>query len=336
VFDFIARQKLGGTHLRFFTFYQLPIVPPQYLEEPCHWDNSFTLLDWIAPRVLELTYTAWDLEAFANDYGFNGPPFRWDENRRFQLRCELDAAFFHLYGIGREDVDYIMETFPIVKRKDEAAHGTYRTKETILLLYDTMAQAEATGQPFVSALNPPAADLRCCHPTRDFEIQNLTPGALARPLQNQRFETGAMLTAIIKALDGPTPIRQVRLAAIWALEPRLLLPYLDLAEAATWQQRIGSEAEPLPASTIAFVPTVNSAWGDAVRQLRATGLLIENLQANTWAPGTGLDSIDTSGWADGRARVVLEVIRRTNINIDEAVQQLPDNVYYLWEHAEAA
>lgn len=38
-------------------------------------------------------------------------------------RRELDAAYFHLYGIARDDVDYIMETFPIVKRKDVAAHG---------------------------------------------------------------------------------------------------------------------------------------------------------------------------------------------------------------------
>ena len=72
-------------------------------------------------RVLELTYTAWDMAPFARDLGDDGPPFRWDEERRFLLRAELDAAFFHLYGIDRDDVDYIMETFPIVKRKDIAA-----------------------------------------------------------------------------------------------------------------------------------------------------------------------------------------------------------------------
>ena len=82
--------------------------------------------------MLELTYTAWDLEPFAKDCGYDGPPFRWDEERRFLLRCELDAAYFHLYGIARDDVDYIMETFPIVKRKDEAQHGEYRTKRVIL------------------------------------------------------------------------------------------------------------------------------------------------------------------------------------------------------------
>ncbi len=91
------------------------------------------------PRVLELTYTAWDLQPFARDLGYDGPPFLWNIERRFQLRCELDARYFRLYGIAREDVAYIMETFPIVKRKDLAEYGVYRTKETILAVYDELA-----------------------------------------------------------------------------------------------------------------------------------------------------------------------------------------------------
>ena len=92
--------------------------------------------------MLELTYTAWNLQDFARDMGYDGPPFAWDEERRFLLRCELDAAFFHLYGIAAPDVDYIMETFPIVKRKDEAKFDTFRTKEKILEIYHPMAHPE--------------------------------------------------------------------------------------------------------------------------------------------------------------------------------------------------
>ena len=94
------------------------------------------------------------MEPFARDLGDDGPPFRWDEDRRFLMRAELDAAFFHLYGIDRDDVDYIMETFPIVKRKDIAAHGTYRTKEAILKIYDAMAAATSAGVPYQSELTP--------------------------------------------------------------------------------------------------------------------------------------------------------------------------------------
>ena len=95
------------------------------------------------------------MEPFARDLGDDGPPFRWDEDRRFVMRAELDAAFFHLYGIDRDDVDYIMETFPIVKRKDIAAHGTYRTKDLILEIYDAMAEATRTGKPYQTILAPP-------------------------------------------------------------------------------------------------------------------------------------------------------------------------------------
>ena len=93
-----ARQKLGGIHLSFFILNQLPVFRPVTYDQLCPWSgNGKTLRDWLWRRVLELTYSAWDLEPFAQDCGWSGPPFRWDEERRFLLRCELDAAFFHLY-----------------------------------------------------------------------------------------------------------------------------------------------------------------------------------------------------------------------------------------------
>jgi hypothetical protein len=60
-----------------------------------------------------------------------------------------------LYGIERDDVDYVMETFPIVKRKDVERYGSFRTKEAILRVYDSMAHAESTGHPYQSILDPP-------------------------------------------------------------------------------------------------------------------------------------------------------------------------------------
>ncbi len=186
VFDYVVRQKVGGLNLSFFLVAQLPVHLPNLFLQPCPWHtHSCSLQDWLLPRILELTYTAWDLESFAEDCGWSGPPFRWDYERRFLLRGELDAAFFHLY-LGTEEewqkqpdtlskafptprhaVDYIMDTFPIVKRKDEAAHGTYRTKDTILQIYDAMQHAIATGKPYKTLLDPPPADPSCCHPPRE-------------------------------------------------------------------------------------------------------------------------------------------------------------------------
>ena len=105
-------------------------------------------------RILEITYTTWDLtpsspaNAATTDHSF-----RWDEERRFLIRCELDAAYFHLYGIERDDVDYIMDTFPIVKRKDEATYGSYLTKETIIAIYDQMNESIQFGQAYQTVLD---------------------------------------------------------------------------------------------------------------------------------------------------------------------------------------
>ncbi|MFE7113866.1 Eco57I restriction-modification methylase domain-containing protein [Streptomyces sp. NPDC057654] len=133
--DYVLRQKLGGTNLSNFLFEQLPFIAPEIIAKHV---GSLT------PRILELTYTTTDMTAFARDIGDTGIPFRWDEDRRTIIRVELDALFFHLYGITRDDVSYILDTFPIVKRKDEAAHGTYRTKDLILAEYDRMAAAGLT------------------------------------------------------------------------------------------------------------------------------------------------------------------------------------------------
>jgi hypothetical protein len=155
IFDYVVRQKMGGLNLNFFYIKQFPVLRPEIQ----HSNKVLTLRD----RVLELVYTAHDLQPFAQDLGYNGPPFKWDVDRRFLIRCELDAAFFHLYGISLTDVDYIMDTFPIVKRKDEEKYKEYRTKRVILEIYDEMERAIRTGQPYQTRLNPPPGDTRTAH-----------------------------------------------------------------------------------------------------------------------------------------------------------------------------
>ncbi|SDP75585.1 Methyltransferase domain-containing protein [Actinopolyspora xinjiangensis] len=153
--DYPARLKVGGTHLNYFVYQQLPVLPPSDYHEYSPWNQKTDVCSWVSRNVLELTYTAWDMAPFAADLGDEGPPFRWDEQRRELLRAELDAAYFHLYGVERDDVDYIMETFPIVRRKDEQAHGEFRTKRLILEIYDAMAEAIRTGEPYETVLDPP-------------------------------------------------------------------------------------------------------------------------------------------------------------------------------------
>ena len=131
--DFAARQKVGGQHLNFFIVEQFPVLPPETYQRDWH---GVILSDFIKERVLELCYTAHDLKGFAEDMGYDGPPFKWDEERRLHLRCQLDALYVHLYGLTRDEAGEILDTFPIVKRQDEAKYGAYRTKDLILAYYN--------------------------------------------------------------------------------------------------------------------------------------------------------------------------------------------------------
>ena len=154
-FDYCARQKVGGVSLKYFTMRQLPAFGPPTYATAAPWAPATRIRDWLLPRVLELTYTAWNLKPFAEDCGEDDPPFIWDPERRFRLRCEIDAAFFHLYGISRDDAGYILDTFPVIARSEVREHGEYRTKRTVLETYDALAAAAAKGIPYDSPLGPP-------------------------------------------------------------------------------------------------------------------------------------------------------------------------------------
>jgi hypothetical protein len=165
---------------------QFPVIPP----------SAYTQadIDFIVPRVLELTYTAVDLLPFAEDlwdsananmrrlfleqrHGAEAtafkeftqyntahlppnakpqnsplsavlPPFAFDPDRRALLRAELDARYARLYGLDRDDlryildpadlmgVDYPSETFRVLKDKETAEYGEYRTRRLVLEAWD--------------------------------------------------------------------------------------------------------------------------------------------------------------------------------------------------------
>jgi len=182
VCDYCTRQKLGGTTFNYFIMKQVAVLDPTSLSRAPHWIDTVRGVNWLAPRGLELLYTADDMQALAEDCGEAGPPFLWDDDRRFEIRCELDAAFFHLYLPAENDgqwrpaeaetakqletlkthfptprhaVGFILDQFPLVRQKDEKVHGRYRTKERILEIYDAMLAAQRSGKPYQSSLNPP-------------------------------------------------------------------------------------------------------------------------------------------------------------------------------------
>ena len=137
--DFIARQKIHGTSLNWFIVEQLPVIAS------ADYDRSFgatTARDLVRDHVLRLTYTAHDMAPFARDLGCEGPPFVWDEEERRHLRARLDALYFHLYGLSRDDAGYVLGTFPIVRREDRAVFGRYRTRDLILAYMSALAAGD--------------------------------------------------------------------------------------------------------------------------------------------------------------------------------------------------
>ena len=141
-FDYASRQKVGGTHLKYFTMKQLPLFPPGAY--------SPADLDFLLPRVLELVYTADDMTPFARDLGYQGDPFPWNPERRALLRAELDAFYAKKYGLTREELlfvldpaevcgeDYPTETFPGLKNNEMRKFGEYRTKRLVLEAWDRL------------------------------------------------------------------------------------------------------------------------------------------------------------------------------------------------------
>ncbi len=160
VLDFCARVKIGGTHLTYSYLKQFPVMPPERYTEPD--------LDFITPRILELTYTAKDMAPWATalisgwklDNGNWKPstpepirrsplaPFPFDPARRAILRAELDAYYARLYDLDRDELRYILdpedvmgkdypsETFRVLKDREIREYGEYRTQRLVLEAWD--------------------------------------------------------------------------------------------------------------------------------------------------------------------------------------------------------
>jgi len=140
VLDNLTRQKVGGSNLNFFILKQLPIFPPAFYSD--------SDIEFIVPRVLELTYTSWDIRPFADDIwedassklrrsisarweskldqqnegkirtgqignkpadGIPFAPVIWDDSRRSITQAELDAYFANLYRLDRDDLHYVLD-----------------------------------------------------------------------------------------------------------------------------------------------------------------------------------------------------------------------------------
>ncbi len=147
-FDFILRQKVHGQNLNLYIVEQLPVIPINLYKEVRF--GPKTVEQIVNDTVLELTYTAHDMSRYASemDYVDNRgevlPPYRWDSDRRLNLRAKLDALYFLLYDIqDRDEIRYIYSTFPIAAKEENQLYGSFRSLELCL----SWTSALAAGQP---------------------------------------------------------------------------------------------------------------------------------------------------------------------------------------------
>jgi len=167
IIDYVTRQKASGGNLTFYIVRQLPIIPPK--------NYSDELILEIIPRVLELSYTSWDMIKYADDIWNEAdeklrdriqeqwrknestlnpinemscpnwindrqtiddnipiPPFVFGRDRRKRIQAEIDAVYAQIYSLDRDDLDHILDSFPIVKQNDLDEYGRYRTKDLII------------------------------------------------------------------------------------------------------------------------------------------------------------------------------------------------------------
>jgi hypothetical protein len=260
-FDFSARHKVGGTHLNFFIAQQLPVLPPS--------DFSYKDLEFITPRVLELTYTSHAMKPWAGDLGYSGNPFAWDEGRRAQLRAEIDACFARKYGLSEEELRYVLdpanvkgsdypsETFRGLRENETRQFGEYRTQRLVLEAWDRM---EADGG-FASLRLGAASDALAVSATVELPpLADLPNAAWAWAASVQlrdrlRYAAQYALWQMDPASDGA----RLRFIIAGLAEPALLTPLLAAGDRKQWIRLVGTEAQTAKV-TVRLRPALNAAW----------------------------------------------------------------------------
>jgi hypothetical protein len=249
----------------------------------------------------------------------------------------LDAFYAKAYGLTRDQLRYVLdpadvmgqdypsETFRGLKHNEIKKFGEYRTRRLVLEAWDRMALSEAMPS---ASVTPPHLVHRV-----SVDPANLADGAWAATSDSAHAAL-AQLAALIKVLPGPTPIARVRLAALFALEPRHMTRRLSAPDRDTWLRLVGPAAHlPRGANIASFAPKINANWQSAVTQLRGMGAIFEDASAQTWAQGSRIHEFVTETWPDGRAAFVMRILE--SLSLADATSDLqPEDL--AWVEAYAA
>lgn len=302
--ELFLRQRMQGLHLTWHILMQVPTPTRQQSLSVCPWDDVYSIARWFALRVAELSVTSWPLVSFCQQLGLSALPFKYDAGRRILLRAEVDAGLFILAGYSYQHVEVALDMLEKVRARDHRDFGEYRTKRLILDIYDALATAIRTGQPYQTRLDPPPADPRCCHSPRQVPVP--APTWMDRPLVMPTTPRGQTTPDRYRSIVVPHLLYQAggRVSfdrfrkAFWLLtEPKTLQRYAQDAVgpiAAAWGQSFRDTLE-----KDKFIPHLKGA---VLRQLHFI-----RVEGERW-----LELRDTTGIADDEhavfdARLALHV-----------------------------
>ncbi len=297
VMDFIVRMKVS-LHVSITILDSLPF--PRL-------EVGDGLKGFLVPRVAALVCTGpemtplWSVLASTGWVPANTAgevPGELDPEKRERLQREIDAfVAWELFGLQREEVAHVLDTFPIVEKRDRKAHGEYRTKRAILEIYDAMVQAESST--YQTRLHPAPADSLVAYPAR-FALPPMPAALTALPAAE---DLARFVWAVVYANGGS--VTRTTLARAYSLrrQPTVLrgLASAELALAAEgWSSAVG--AFTTPASLVPLLADLESRGAVAfhVKEGKAT---VER-GASTPTP------TDVGAWHDFEARLVLEVLAR--------------------------
>ncbi|WP_300301111.1 N-6 DNA methylase [Ferrovibrio sp.] len=318
-FDFIARLSVGGTHLTYSYLKQFAALPPSTF--------STLELDFIRPRVLELTYTSHIMKLWAEDLGYSGPPFAWNEDRRAQLRAELDVLFARKFGLTEEEqryvldpakvkgADYPSETFRVLKEKEIRLFGEYRTERLVIEAWNRLEVGRPADTLPISVELPPLDGLPDGAWTWSASVQ-------AR--DRLRYAAQHALWQMDQANDGS----RARFVIASIAEPALLTPLLTTSDRSQWIRLVGPEAQPAQGA-VRLSPAINAAWRSMFETLLTSGQLEERADG-AWTRGQHFSSAGLQAVSADAQRAAFAIRAARNIDVGSLTAAVAPEDIVIW------
>ena len=195
----------------------------------------------------------------------------------------------------------------------------------ILEIYDSMAEAEQTGVPYQTRLDPSPADVTVMRPTAieptpstsGNVVDSRSSGIAKRRVGNALGvapENVALfaLIDVLRLIGGEIDPQKVRIAAILVRKPALAAAFMDDAQAKEWFRLVGREARPLKGNVIQISQfqhgAVDHPWADAISQLKGSGGLVA--ASGKWSASDRLPLSSGQDWISGRASVAVQLRAR--------------------------